>query len=277
MRVYHHKNHRSRCACMTETVADKKKWSGYNGDRPPKTTGSLEPIPGRCGTKLKFTGTGPENPPKYCKNWPSKELGGDRCRFCGGGRKNQGIANGRFKDGSQSRYLPKRMLADYEEAIADPNLISLRSDIAVVRARTNDLLKRVDSGEAGQIWRSLQDSYQDFKTARSAADPVKMQESLELLGTLIERGAADSKIWFEVISTIEQGRKLIDSELKRLQALQVYVDSGAVITMLTAIAIQLKEIIENRDLTVKEQLSRTQLMLSKFMGEAGDRQKKALD
>jgi hypothetical protein len=169
------------------------------------------------------------------------------------------------------------MLADYEEAIADPNLISLRSDIAVVRARTNDLLKRVDSGEAGQIWRSLQDSYQDFKTARSAADPVKMQESLELLGTLIERGAADSKIWFEVISTIEQGRKLIDSELKRLQALQVYVDSGAVITMLTAIAIQLKEIIENRDLTVKEQLSRTQLMLSKFMGEAGDRQKKALD
>jgi hypothetical protein len=253
-----------------------KEWTGYNGDRPIKTTGSLEPIPGRCGAKLKFTGTSPENPPRYCKQYPSKN-GGPRCSKCGTATKNRGIASGTFKHGKNSRYLPSRMISDYEEAIADPNLISLRSDIAVVRARTNDLLKRVDSGEAGQIWRSLQDSYQDFKTARSAADPVKMQESLELLGTLIERGAADSKIWFEVISTIEQGRRLIDSELKRLQALQVYVDSGAVITMLTAIAIQLKEIIENRDLTVKEQLSRTQLMLSKFMGEAGDRQKKALD
>jgi hypothetical protein len=261
---------------MPENI-EKKKWNGYNGDRPIKTTGSLEPIPGRCGKKLKFTGTSPENPPRYCKNWPSKELMVPHCKKCASGAKNRGIASPNFKHGNKSRYLPSRMLADYEEAIADPNLISLRSDIAVVRARTNDLLKRVDSGEAGQIWRSLQDSYQDFKTARSAADPVKMQESLELLGTLIERGAADSKIWFEVISTIEQGRKLIDSELKRLQALQVYIDSGAVITMLTAIAIQLKEIIENRDLTVKEQLSRTQLMLSKFMGEAGDRQKKALD
>jgi hypothetical protein len=261
---------------MTATQ-QKKPWEGYNGDRPPKTSGSLEPMPGRCGAKLKFTGTGAENPARYCKRYPSKILGGDRCIKCGSATKNRGIASARFKDGSNSRYLPKRMIADYEEAIADPNLISLRSDIAVVRARTNDLLKRVDSGEAGAIWRSLQDTYQDFKIARSAADPVKMQESLEMLGTLIDKGAADSRIWFEVITTIEQGRKLIDSELKRLQALQVYVDSNAVLTMLTAIAIQLKDIIENRDLTIKEQLSRTQLMLSKFMGQTSDRQKKALD
>jgi hypothetical protein len=262
---------------MPETATESKKWSGYNGDRPIKTTGSLEPMPGRCGKKLKFTGTSPENPAKYCMQYPSKKLGIPHCAKCAGGAKNRGIAHGNFRTGEYCEHLPKRIQDSAEAGLNDPDLISLRGAIAVTRAREIDLFKRVDSGEAGAIWRSLKSINQEFKKARAAADPAKMQECLDEQTRLIDKGLGDSATWAEIHQTIEQRRKLIDSELKRLQALQIYVDSGPVLTMLNAIAIQLKEIIENRDLTVKEQLSRTQLMLSKFMGQTTDRQKQALD
>jgi hypothetical protein len=258
---------------MPETVENvAKKWNGYNGDRPIKTTGSLEPIPGRCGAKLKFTGTGPENPLKYCKNWPSKKFGGDRCQKCGAGVKNSGIANASFKHGSYSKHLPTRMQADVQDALNDPELISLRGAIAVTKSREIDLFKRVDTGEAGAIWRSLQSINKDFQKARAAADPVKMQECLEEQSRLIGKGLSDSAAWSEIHQTIEQRRKLVDSELKRVQALQIYVDASQVQTMMVAFIQQLNEVFET-----KEQRSKAMIILRKFMGETSDKQKQALD
>jgi hypothetical protein len=47
------------------------------------------------------------------------------------------------------------MREDYDRAIADEELMSLRSEIAVIDVRITDLLMRADSGESGRLWRQL--------------------------------------------------------------------------------------------------------------------------
>ena len=223
-----------------------------------QSRGSAEPIEGRCASRLKLT-----NPSRYCTQYPLKNS--NHCKVHGG-KLGKGIANPNFKDGNHSRYLPKRMQADYDIAMEDPNLIGLRSDIATVDARLNDILKRVDTGEAGSLWTSLQGEYKAFQSARSSGDAAKMAETLASLGELIGKGKADWAVWGEAVGLIEQRRKLVDSEVKRLTALQVYVDSGQVLTMLNSIALQLREIIMDRDQSVNDQLLKTQNLLSRFLG-----------
>src|SRR5215510_4129840 len=99
-----------------------------------------------CHAKAKHT----QQP---CRNHvtPGKEV----CRFHGG-KTRLGPGSGTFKTGAWSKFLPSRMAADFDTAMRDPSLMTLRKEIATVDARIIDLFKRVDSGEAGAIWTAAQ-------------------------------------------------------------------------------------------------------------------------
>src|SRR5918992_3542816 len=71
-----------------------------------------------------------------------------------GGKSLVGPAVNTYRSGRHSRYLPVRMAAKYQEAEHDPELLSLRDQIALVDARLADLLARVDTGESGSLWLS---------------------------------------------------------------------------------------------------------------------------
>ena len=57
-----------------------------------------------------------------------------------GGKSLVGPAVNTYRSGRHSRYLPVRMAAKYQEAEHDPELLSLRDEIALVDARLADLL-----------------------------------------------------------------------------------------------------------------------------------------
>lgn len=62
------------------------------------------------------------------------------------------------KSGKFSDAVPERYLDDYERALADPNLLSLRDEIALLDARIIELLKRVDSRTLLRIAEEDEDS-----------------------------------------------------------------------------------------------------------------------
>jgi len=131
-----------------------------------------------------------------------------------GGRSLVGLANPNFRDGRHSRYLPKRLNELYAAALADPELLALRDDIALVDARIADVLTRADTGESGRLWRDLQATFRRLNEAKT--DPDAVRRHLRDLGELIERGTADDATWAEVRALIEQRRRLVESEAKRL-------------------------------------------------------------
>ena len=133
-----------------------------------------------------------------------------------GGASPKGLAHPRYKTGKWSKYMPQRMLPRYEESQVDTELLALRADIALVDARIADLLEKVDSGESGQQWKHLSVLRLEVYDAKRRGDDVAGKEALEGILHTIGRGKADSAAWYDVIGLIEQRRKLVESERKRL-------------------------------------------------------------
>lgn len=145
----------------------KKSW-------PPKITGSLEPLAGRCGAKLKFTGTSSENPTKYCKKYPLKG-GNGRCERCGGKSPVAGPTHPTYKSGRWSKFLPEQIRERVNDAAADPELLSARRQVEIVDARLTMLLERIKTGESGSAWESLLEARVEFAAASQAIQKLQAQ------------------------------------------------------------------------------------------------------
>lgn len=130
-----------------------------------------------------------------------------------------GRAHPNYKDGSRSKYsagLPSRMLESYERALSDGKMLQLRDEVALLDARLQDLLTRVDSGESGRLWERLATAHTEFSKARSTGKVDEMQEKLAEMEALIAAGRRDTEAWREVHTTLDLRRKLVESERKRI-------------------------------------------------------------
>lgn len=148
-----------------------------------------------------------------------------------GGRTPTGLANPQTTHGRYSKYLPARMQESFEAANSDTELLALRSNISMLYSRLFDLLGRVDTGEAGELWNSLAGCMKALRQAQKegnrAGDPVRqaeakqtVEEAIDALETTIFAGQSDYAAWREVLSVGEQIRKNSESEQKRLVAMQ---------------------------------------------------------
>jgi hypothetical protein len=112
-----------------------------------------------------------------------------------------------------------------------PELLSLRSEIALVDTRIAELLGRVDTGQSGAIWDALQKEWATFRLHRASGDIPKMHASIAHGDALMEQGDGDHLVWGEISEAIEQRRKLVESEQKRLFALQQVLTAEQVLTL----------------------------------------------
>lgn len=113
-----------------------------------------------------------------------------------GGRTPSGIAAPSFKTGRYSKHLPTRLLATYEDAKRDPNLLVLQDELALVDARISFLLSGNNQSE---------------------------------------------DTWEEIRNLIEQRRKLVESERKRLVELQQVVTADQAMLLIRAVVASVRE------------------------------------
>lgn len=163
----------------------------------------------------------------YCRSIALKPNG--RCRLHGG-LSPRGVASARYKSGRYSMDIPARLSQRYNEGRNDPELLSLREEIALTHARMSELLKKVDTKESGMLWKKARDTYKDLRAAISAQDASKMTACLLVLDETLSEGVSDYSAWEKVFSLVEQRRKLSESERKRL------IDMRQIITVERAMA-----------------------------------------
>lgn len=190
--------------------------------------------PMQCEAKTRQGGT--------CK---SKAMPNGRCRMHGGGSL-LGIASPTYKTGRYSRFLPSRLAARYEEMRGDVELLELREEIGLVDTRLADLLSRVDTGESGALWRSLMQARMDLIAAKRANDLKGQGEALSFILDLISQGHADYRAWAEVGAVLEQRRKLVESERKRMIETQQMISSERAMALLGAVVNIIKEHVDDR-------------------------------
>jgi hypothetical protein len=127
--------------------------------------------------------------------------------------------------------MPDQLAERYQAALADPQLMQLRGDVAVLEARLSQLLTRVDSGESGHRWLELGGAWQRFQQASRLGDGDAMASALDDVGQLIAAGQRDHLAWREVGDVLEQRRRIIDSERKRLIDLRQVITVERALTM----------------------------------------------
>ena len=167
-------------------------------------------------------------------------LGKDVCAMHGG-KTPQGIALPQTKQGRYSQHLPSRLLATYETAKTDPELLALRDEVALIDARLTDLLKRVETGESGAVWRQVRETFAEYRTAKATNKTAEADSALCELESLITRGVADELAWIDVRATLEQRRKLVESERKRLVEMQQMVSADQAMLMVRALTAAVRE------------------------------------
>lgn len=141
-----------------------------------------------------------------------------RCRIHGG-KSPKGMLVNTYKTGKYSKYLPARMQERYTAAVNDSELLSLRSDLALMEARIADLLTRVDTGEAGKAWQEIKAVYRDLSYNFNAKNTTGVMRSMADMQGILDRGYADYQAWNELQACLEQKRRLQESEQKRLVAM----------------------------------------------------------
>ncbi len=162
-----------------------------------------------------------------CQN---ASMSNGRCRMHGGSTPT-GVALPQTKHGRYSKHLPTRLAGAYAEAQADGRLLELRDDIALIDARLQDVLGRVDTGESGEVWQRLVKAKVEVLTAPKEEKTARLADLLRL----IDEGADDYAAWMDVRSLVEQRRKLVESERKRLVEMQQTITAERAMLLIGAI------------------------------------------
>lgn len=129
-----------------------------------------------------------------------------------------------YKHGKYSLYAPARLKERAAIMENDPGILELKGEIGLIDARIGDLLQRVDSGESGEVWRELQSLYRSLTDAQVNKDVEAAGIALRELGNTIRRGHMDYRAWAEVQRMIEQRRRLVESERKRIVDLKLNIN-----------------------------------------------------
>jgi len=189
---------------------------------------------------------------KRCKNDKTMENG--RC-YMHGGNTPKGEESPHFKNGRHSQYLPDDLDERYRSLVSDPDLNHLRDEIALLDARITEILQLADLGvsvelfkELADLWERADDCRTEYMDAHAEDEDDRMERAVsELFGVITTmgehiRGAnRDREAWSEVTDLVNERRKLVKAENRRIKQGEEVIDAENARLMIT----MLQETIRN--------------------------------
>jgi hypothetical protein len=132
-----------------------------------------------------------------------------------GGPSLSGAAHPSFIHGKFIKGLPRHLREHYIEARTDKQLLVMRDHIALLDARIEELLGRLDTGESVNRWKAAAAAMAEFKNWQKVGDKQGMVAALTTLDAVLTAGATESEGWADVYRAMDQRRKVTAVEIKR--------------------------------------------------------------
>lgn len=174
--------------------------------------GSAEPMPGRCGAKLRLT-----NPPRYCMQWPSQDSHSGRCRLHGADSL-RGAAHPQARHLRYSAYMPRGLAEAAQAALNDPELLSLRTNIAVTDARLAEVWQGVAAGGRLAVLDEIGEAVHQLDRARQQGNENQQAEALAALLRAARAAGDTQRALGEISKLTEERRRLVETETRRIVA-----------------------------------------------------------
>lgn len=209
----------------------------------PATKGSFgSPDGGRhlqCTAKSRRSGV-------QCRGIAVSTSPNQKCRMHGGRATHAiGTNNSQFKHGRHSKYLPSQLDALYREALANPDLLELADHIALLEARIQSILAASAAGDPVPRWSDIRGVFDTLATAVLAGDAAETNAGLAAIFAALDAGAKWDSTWEQVQDTLEQLRKLTDTEVKRKKELNQMVPIERVVILMAAVGNAVKRHVSN--------------------------------
>lgn len=195
---------------------------------------------------METVGGTPWKPPDDEERCKGTNKAGERCRkrrivgrdFCRnhGGRALAGADSPSLRHGRYSKYLPARLAERAAEAATDPNLVSLRDELALLDALTQEALAGLDAGGGAALWYELRRHWTGFERAMGAGDLPAMREAVGTISALVGRGVADANALSTVRGLIQDRRKVARDEVQRERALEQHLTAQQAMLLAEALS-----------------------------------------
>jgi hypothetical protein len=169
-----------------------------------------------------------------------------KCRMHGGGA-SIGIADPSFKHGRYSRYLPADMTRLYAEALSNPELLEMLDHIALLEARIQHILADNAAGDPVPNWQEVKDLFNSLEAVVSTGDKELITGAFENARKAIAAGISWDRTWGQVSDTMEQLRKMTDTEVKRKKELNQMVPIERIMILMSAVGMAVKRNVTNAD------------------------------
>lgn len=138
--------------------------------------------------------------------------------------------------GNYSKHLPTRYMHDFEEYLHDPNLLSMRKEMALLDVRMGELLERLETSDAPQAWMKIAVAAAMLEKVLKDKDGKfnmgTIDEIVDILHTAITAHKDDKDTWHELVNLIDNRRKVADVERRRVEAAKKYLTLQEANTML---------------------------------------------
>lgn len=171
-----------------------------------------------------------------------------KCRMHGGGSGHAiGPRNANFKTGRHSKYLPPRLADLYEEALDNPDLIAMGDHIALLEARIQDILSALGEGEPMPRWDDVRETWEVIETALLQGDEEARIGAMERMHEILDNGMKWDRTWSDTLGTMEQLRKMVDTEVKRKKDLNQMIPIERVTILVGAVGDAVKRNVTNPD------------------------------
>jgi hypothetical protein len=194
-----------------------------------KRTASSTPA---CGAQLRG------KPGQHCQ-LPGTGAGG-RCRFHGGKSAKAGPTHHTWKHGRRSQFtkhLPEHLRAAFDASASDPDLLSVRNEIALADSRLHDLLDKLTSGESAARMLSLRGLVKAMGNELRKADPnpAALAMAVERMGAVLDAAFGDDSVWAQIQAIMGTRMQLTETERRVADSKKANVDADSLRLLLQMI------------------------------------------
>jgi hypothetical protein len=131
-----------------------------------------------------------------------------------GGRGLRSIANGNFKTGRYSRFLPPSLAARADAAVADREILNQTPEIFLLQIRIEEIAEKLADGEGSSAaWGRVAATWRKFESARG--DPDRMAKALAAHRMAIRAGVDREEVWEDFARATAQKTAISMQEHKR--------------------------------------------------------------
>lgn len=152
-----------------------------------------------------------------CKN--AVRAGWPVCHYHGAGRPTK---PGGRPPSKYTKHLPTSLVQKYEEFLTDPDIVSCRGELALMDSRIAELLTRLEDSLGDASWVKVRHALSVLKKSLIKSNSIIDAEGL--LEEALESNSTESEIWKSIVGLVDSRRKLSETEMRRIEKAQHYLD-----------------------------------------------------